>query len=211
MVGQKQKQKKKHAKPLPHICLWAWIILLMVVSCALSLILFPIFPAWSAILASICAGCVTGIIFYLLTNMRNKVVLEEKEEYESIEKYNKLAKNTWDLCLECIVYPDTYKARISRIKQNVDELSIYMGTMFIDAPKTAALIEDFPADYVDKLSAAQQSIKVLSSFADNPASENDVIKAFIPIIRFCQDTHNILIEPMVELMCDADKLNRSIL
>ena len=104
MVGQKQKQKKKHAKPLPHICLWAWIILLMVASCALSLILFPIFPAWSAILASICAGCVTGIIFYLLTNMRNKVVLEEKEEYEKDfidedgnlpETIGSSALNTW--------------------------------------------------------------------------------------------------------------------
>ena len=211
MDGQKRKQQKTHAKPLPHICLWTWIVLLMFVSGALSLILFPISPAWSAILASICAGCVTGIIFFLLTNMRNKATHEENEEFKSIKKFNKLAKDTRDLCLACIDNPDGYQEHFRKIKQNVDELGIYMGTLFIDAPKTAALIKDFPADYVDKLSAAKRSIKTVSSFADHPVSENDLIHAFIPIVLFCQETHDILIEPMEVLLRDTDKLNRSIL
>ena len=52
----------------PHVITLIFAILLLVISGFLSLKLYGSSGAWSALFASVSAGCVTGIIFYILVN-----------------------------------------------------------------------------------------------------------------------------------------------
>ena len=209
---KKMKNKLLSFLQRPHVCLFL-IILLLLVSGGLSLAFYCQRPAWSAILASISAGCVTGIIFYILTNARSKELLEEREECESIKEHYELARETITLCTECEENPDACIELIPQIMQNANRLLTFMGVLFVAAPKTTALINDYPANYKSKTETAVNALGVLSSYTytDNSISKDAAISALTPIIAFCAQTLDILFEPMVQLMQSSDRLNRSII
>lgn len=194
----------------PHVCL-CLIVLLLLMSGGLSMAFYYQAPAWSAILASISAGCVTGIIFYILTNVRNKELLEENEEYESVKAHYEVARETIALCTECIEKPNACSELFPQIKQNMNKLLNYMGILFVAAPKTTVLIKDYPDDYSRKTEAAVNALGVFSTFTDNTIPKDAAISALNHIIAFCAQTLDILFEPMVQLMQDVDRLNRSII
>ena len=86
----------------PHLRAIWWIVLAFLISGFLSFVTFKPCPALSAILASISAGCVTGIAFYVITNLRNNEVQATNEEFKSIKEYIVLAKDAEHLGMHMI-------------------------------------------------------------------------------------------------------------
>ena len=206
--------KKINKLQRPHIKLVVYIIFLLVISGVLSLVLYDVSPAWSALFTSISAGCVTGIIFYLLVNIRNNELRDVKEEFEEAEKHRQISKKVIHMCLECIENNDLYTAHIPQIIDDFEELALYLSTLLYDCPRTIKLIKDFNKDFVEKYKETQVSISLLKDFSssneclyDNISIKHDLLQ----IISFCMQTENMLFEPMLELMKESCELDRSIL
>jgi len=89
-----------------HVITLIFAFFLLVISGFLSLKLYDSSGAWSALFASVSAGCVTGIIFYLLVNLRDNEMRNNKEEFEAIEKNYKILRETTRLCSECLEKED---------------------------------------------------------------------------------------------------------
>ncbi len=88
------KTRMKVAWKHPHIRAIAWTVIVFLVTGVASVLLFECCGAISAILASISAGCVTGIVFFAITNIRNNELQGIKEEYEETGKQYHLARKT---------------------------------------------------------------------------------------------------------------------
>lgn len=71
LLTDKIKNMCVQCKRYPHHRMILYISIITIVSGVLSICLFCSLPAVSALLTSICAGCITGIVFYILANMRN--------------------------------------------------------------------------------------------------------------------------------------------
>lgn len=198
----------------PHVKLVLYIVLLLIVSGVLSLVLYDIFPAWSALFTSISAGCVTGIIFYILVNIRNNEFRDVKEEFEEAEKYRQISKKVIHMCFECVENMDLYKVHMPQIIGNVQQLSLYISTLFFDHPRTVKLIKNFNNDFVEKYKETQVSIALLKDFCLSDECSLDTISikpALIQIISFCSQTENMLLDPMLNLMVETFELDSSIL
>ena len=74
VVKDKTKSIKQRFFGRPHHKAMAWIVLILVVTGVLSVVIFYQSPAISAILASISAGCITGIVFYIVSNIRSNEI-----------------------------------------------------------------------------------------------------------------------------------------
>ena len=72
LLTDKIKNTCVQCKRYPHYRMILYISIITIVSGVLSICLFCSLPAVSALLTSICAGCITGIVFYILANVRNK-------------------------------------------------------------------------------------------------------------------------------------------
>ena len=102
----------------PHLRAIWWIVLAFLISGFLSIVIFQPCPAMSAILASICAGCVTGIAFYVITNLRNNEIQTTNEEFKTIEEKIAFASSAGSpislkphICaLECLHSSNTFAA-----------------------------------------------------------------------------------------------------
>ena len=180
---------------LPHHRAIGWIVLVFLISGFLSFATFEPCPAMSAILASICAGCVTGIAFYVITNLRNNEVQATSEEYNSIKEHITLTKDAEHLgmrIIESVEKNEDYRSELSNLKKYTNKLTVYMGTMFIDSPKTTKLIKDFPADYLEKVESLSAAFEYLES--ENEESEKEkAILHLLKIMQFCFATRSILL------------------
>lgn len=196
----------------PHLRAIGWIFLVFLISGFLSFVTFKPSPALSAILASICAGCITGIAFYVITNLRNNEIRATSEEYKSIEEHIALTKDAEHLgmrMIESIEKDEDYRPELGNLKKYTDKLNIYMGTMFIYLPKATKLIKDFPADYTEKEESLSAAFEYLET--ENEESEKDkAILHLLKIMQFCVATRGILLEPMLELMEDVWSLEKSV-
>ena len=198
----------------PHVRLVLYIVLLLIASGVLSLVLYDIFPAWSALFASISAGCVTGIIFYLLVNIRNNELRDVKKEFEDAEKYRQISKKVVRLCFECIENNELYKLHIPQIIDYVGELELYVSTLVFDRPRTINLINSFTEDFVERYKETSSSISLLKDFCLSDECSHDTISirvALIQIINFCAQVENMLFKPMLSLMEESFELDSSIL
>ena len=197
----------------PHHRAIGWIVLVFLISGFLSFVTFKPCPAMSAILASICAGCVTGIAFYVITNLRNNEVRATSEEYNSIKEHITLTKDAEHLgmqMIESIEKDEDYRSELDHLKKLTRKLSIYMATMFIDLPKATKLIKDFPADYAEKEESLSAAFEYLEAENEEP-EKNKTIICLLTIMQFCVSTRGILLEPMIELMKDVWSLEKSVL
>lgn len=212
-IKAKLKTNIRRAFEHPRIQAIGWSIIVLIVSGIISVVIYEKCKAISAILASICAGCVTGIVFYVITNIRNNEVQSTNEEYESIKEHWDLVKKIEDLCSAAI--QNTVDGEVLHdpllnvIKDNLNEIVYFMSVMFIDLPKTTKLIKDYPKDYVDE-------IKQISSATDpiNSKEELDkeqVLAYLCSILTFCADTRRILLGPMMELMKEVYSLEKSVI
>ena len=91
------KKAGKHLRHKYRIAIFV-IVAVLVITGALSLILYKYVPAVSALLASISAGCITGIVFYVLTNMRDNESRDITSESKDIESRYQLTRDTIKLC-----------------------------------------------------------------------------------------------------------------
>lgn len=191
----------------PHFraLIWALLILVLIFTGVLSILLYNHYPAYSAILASINAGCVTGIAFYLLANIRNREIYEENDEYETIEMYYKMAEETSSFCTQCVIWPERFQELFPQIKNNVNSLAFYMGTMFDSTPRVTKMIRKYPSDYYEEYVQVDSIIETASSQGKSFTS-NEIAQ----ILDFCSQTKTILFAPMIELMKRTDKLSHSI-
>ena len=71
LLTDKIKNMCVQCKRYPHYRMILYISIITIVSGVLSISLFCSLPAVAALLTSICAGCITGIVFYILANVRN--------------------------------------------------------------------------------------------------------------------------------------------
>ena len=93
-------------KRYPHYRMILYISIITIVSGVLSICLFCSLPAVSALLTSICAGCITGIVFYILANVRNNEVNASREEWESLNEHYQIYQQTQKLCLTVVTNSD---------------------------------------------------------------------------------------------------------
>lgn len=196
----------------PHHRAIGWIVLVFLISGFLSFVTYNPFPAMSAILASICAGCVTGIAFYVITNLRNNEVQATSEEYNSIKEHITLTKDAEHLgmrIIESVEKDEDYRSELDNLKKLTDKLTAYMGTMFIDSPKTTKLIKDFPADYSEKVESLSAAFEYLEAENEEPEKDKAILH-LLKIMQFCVTTRGILLEPMIELMKDVWSLEKSV-
>lgn len=197
----------------PHHRAIGWIFLVFLISGFLSFVTFKPSPALSAILASICAGCVTGIAFYVITNLRNNEIQATNEEFKSIKEHIALTKDAEHLgmrMIESIEKDEDYRPELDHLKKLTDKLSIYMATMFIDLPKATKLIKDFPADYAEKQESLSAAFEYLEAENEEPEKDKAILY-LLKIMQFCVATRGILLEPMIKLMEDVWSLEKSVL
>lgn len=215
--GKRKKQISKAYQKIknhPHYQAICWIIIILVISGILSVLSYEQCPAISAILASICAGCVTGIAFYVISNLRNNGKQATNEEYKSIKEHILLAKKTINLGISVInkVIEGNldYKSDICRMKDYTDDNILYMSTLFIDSPKATKLIKDFPEGYEEKIKALSLDFECLLS-EHNDLDNKQILLHLCSIIKFCSETRSILLVPSIELMNDVNFLEQAIL
>ena len=201
------KKTGKHLKHKYRIAIVV-IVAVLVITGALSLILYNNAPAVSALLASISAGCITGIVFYVLTNMRDNESRDIAAESKYIECKYQLTRDTINLCK---VLLDDNKNNASEqnilkaIKNNVKELANYMGFLPNDSPKVYELIGEYPPEYSECMMKAVEVVDFSNDITSREGKET-LIKA---VLHFCNETRNILFDPMVELMLGINEFEKS--
>lgn len=201
------KKAGKHLRHKYRIAIFV-IIAVLVITGALSLILYKYAPAVSALLASISAGCVTGIVFYVLTNMRDNESRDITAESKNIQSRYTLTRDTINLCsvlLDTNQNDESEQKTIEAIKNNVKELANYMGSLPIDSPKVYELIGKYPPEYSECM---MKAIKVVDSSNDITSSEERItlIQAVLP---FCAESRKLLFDPMIELMIGINEFEKS--
>ena len=201
------KKAGKHLRHKYRIAIFV-IVAVLVITGALSLILYKYVPAVSALLASISAGCITGIVFYVLTNMRDNESRDITSESKDIESRYQLTRDTIKLC--SVLLDDTQnneaeQKALEAIKNNVKELANYMGFLPNDSPKVYELIGNFPPEYSECM---MKAVEVVDSSNDITSREGKaaLIQAVLP---FCAETRNLLFEPRLELMLGINEFEQS--
>lgn len=199
----------KNVWKYPHVRAIIWTIVVCIISGVLSIALIDCREAIAAILASICAGCVTGVAFYVITNKRNNEIRVTKEEYDEANKNYELARRIMHLCSDAITgVPDSEK-NIKDICDLTSDLLTYMATLCFDAPKTTKIIKDYSKEYGEKTESAFKAIDELEKKALVPLDEDQINKDLGNIMLFCSATKGVLIEPWIQLMSDVDQLEKS--
>ena len=201
---------KKTEKHLRHKYRRAIVVIaaVFVITFALSWILYNCAPAVSALLASISAGCITGIVFYVLTNMRDNESRDITAESKDIESQYQLTRDTIKLCsvlLDDIQNNEDEQVVLEAIKNNVKELANYMGFLPKDSPRVYELIGKYPSEYSECM---MKAVEVVDSSNDITSREGKeiLIKAVLP---FCAETRKLLFDPMVELMLGINEFEKS--
>ena len=121
-------------KRYPHCRMILYISIITIVSGALSIYLFRSLPAISALLTSVCAGCITGIVFYILANMRSNEMNASREEWESLNEHYEICRQTQKLCLAVVTDSDVSKENITQICANTRKLFRFMACLCVDLP-----------------------------------------------------------------------------
>ena len=201
------KKAGKHLRHKYRIAIFV-IVAVLVITGALSLILYKYAPAVSALLASISAGCITGIVFYVLTNMRDNESRDITAESNNIQCRYSLTRDTINLCsvlIDTNQNDESEQKTTEAIKNNVKELANYMGSLPIDSPKVYELIGKYPPEYSECM---MKAVEVVDSSNDLNSREGkaSLIQAVLP---FCAETRKLLFDPMVELMIGINEFEKS--
>lgn len=186
----------------PHVRAILYAAIVFVITGAASIMIYERFGALSSILASISAGCITGIVFYMITNLRTNEIRATKEEHSELEKHYHLAQETVRLSAKAL---EQENRDIERIKSNMDDLMMYMGCLFFDEPKTAALIKKVPAETKERFHEAVSMLTSVST-VDKNASEEDIKDYLLRSISFCSATQGILLEPLITMIYETNNL-----
>ena len=115
LLTDKIKNMCVQCKRYPHYRMILYISIITIVFGVLSICLFCSLPAVSALLTSICAGCITGIVFYILANVRNNEMNASREEWESLNEHYQICQQTQKLCLTVVTNSDVSKENIAQI------------------------------------------------------------------------------------------------
>ena len=209
MVPNDKKKDIKHIWQYPHIRAIAFVILIYIVSGFLSVILYGCCEAIAAIFASICAGCVTGIVFYVITNIRNNEIQATKEEYKEADKYYHLASTIIRLCSDTISSISCSEEKIRDICSSSNDLLTYISTLCFDAPRTTRIIKDYTSEYNKTVDSAFEAIKTLEKNITDEKMEKQCQKALMDIMLFCEATKGILLKPWIQLMSEVSQFEKS--
>ena len=186
----------------PHVRAILYTVIVFVVAGGAAIALYERNGAVSSILASISAGCITGIVFYMISNLRNNEIRATKDEYEELEKHYQLARQTTRLCVEAL---EQENRDIETIKSNMNKLMMYMGCLFIDEPKTSSLVKKVPEEtkqrYYDAVSVLTNATAV-----DENASEEALKEYLRQDISFCSAIQDLLLEPLITMMYEISNL-----
>ena len=98
---------------------------------------------------------------------------------------------------------------MDNLKEYTKNLAVYMGTMFIDSPKTTKLIKDLPAAYAEKEESLSAAFQYLESEKED-FDKKQAVSYLLRILQFCVATKEILLEPEIELMNDVCSLEKSV-
>ena len=197
LLTDKIKNMCVQCKRYPHHRIILYISIITIVSGVLSICLFCSFPAVSALLTSICAGCITGIVFYILANMRNNEMNASREEWESLNEHYQICQQTQKLCLTVVTNLDASKENIAQICANTQKLFRFMACLYVDLPRAARIIKDYPLDYLGHLEKADAAITDLETMQE--LSER-TLKDMMDILPFISQTEGIIITPWIKLM-----------
>ena len=188
LLTDKIKNMCVQCKRYPHYRMILYISIITIVSGVLSICLFCSLPAVSALLTSICAGCITGIVFYILANVRNNEVNASREEWESLNEHYQICQQT---------HSDVSKENIAQICANTRKLFRFMACLCVDLPRAARIIKDYPLDYLEHLKRADAAITDLETMQE--LSER-TLKDMMDILPFISQTEGIIITPWIKLM-----------
>ena len=204
------KNRMKDAWKHPHTQAIIWTIIVFIVSGVTSVALFSCYGAISAILASICAGCATGIVFYVITNIRNNEIRAVNEEYEEAGKNYQMAGDIMHLCTDTIAGNEFSEERVKDICKQTNMLISYVSTLCFDASKTTELIKDFSSEYVEQAKKASNTIEMLEKNETLDLTKDQVAAALMVIMDFCEATRSMLIKPWIKLMSEYAHLEKSV-
>lgn len=191
------------AKRFPHLRAQIIIVVLLLITGVLSFSLFDPFPAIAAILASISAGCITGIVFYILTNIRNNELLSTKEEFDSLDACWKKSKNIKRQCAEILqekIYPQEI---VDNIVRESKSLAVQMSTMCFDLPRATKVIADYPHEYLELSRKATEAVEKIE---DGKIISDELL---FDIMVWCSKTEDIIIPAWIALMKDTAYLENS--
>ena len=204
------KNRIKDAWKHPHTRAIIWTIIVFLVSGIASVALFSCCGAISAILASVCAGCATGIVFYVITNIRNNEIRAINKEYEEAGKNYQMAGAIMHLCSDTIEGNEFSEERVKDICKKTNKLISYVSTLCFDAPKTTEIIKDFSSEYVEQVKKASDTIEMLEKTTTLYLTNDQMTAALMVIIDFCETTKSMLIKPWIKLMSEYAHLEKSV-
>lgn len=191
------------ASRFPHIRAQIIIVVLLLITGALSVALFDPHPAVAAILASISAGCITGIVFYILTNIRNNELLSTKEEFNALDACWKKCKSIKAQCSDLFGKETCPQEIVEKIVRECKSLEIQMATMCFDLPRATKVIKDYPPDYLEILNKATEAVQKIEEW--NTISDEFILD----VLLWCSKTEDIIMPAWIELTKDTAYLESS--
>lgn len=111
LIKYRKKQRRRNIKKLPFVKWVGIFVLISVMFLGLSFIFRNSHPWVSNAFLSISCGCITGLSFYFLSNMRNNKDFNINYEYETLSQ-------TFRVCMEILNTIDMYRyQKIYRLRR----------------------------------------------------------------------------------------------
>lgn len=173
---------------------------LLILSGILSFVVYSSCPALSAILASISAGCVTGIVFYIISNIRNNDIQKASEKLKEINEYYELANDTMTYCNKLYVANEYHKNDFEQLQKNIDKLQEYWDTMLNESQIPQKLGEEHRNKYSESMAKAIQKTNDIILQSQDTIAEATAEDCLFTDKQFCMETMKILFQPMLDLM-----------
>ena len=108
-----------------------------------------------------------------------------------------ICQQTQKLCLTVVTNSDVSKENIAQICANTRKLFRFMACLYVDLPRAARIIKDYPLDYLGHLKRADAAITDLETMQE--LSERKP-KDMMDILPFISQTEEIIITPWLKLM-----------
>lgn len=203
---RKKKIVHKYTKAILIICL------LLVVSGVASFFFYSSAPWLSSFLTSTSAGCLTGIVFFILANMRTNEISNMQKECQYLTELREQLTLVQTVCFHLLeenvdenISTQTIKEVVEKSKKCVTKIA----TLCFNCPVFTKLIGDFPDNYLEEFEYFKNAIHYLNTLNESEIDQQSFNENISCIISFCLKTDEMLWEPLIEIMIDISSLERS--
>lgn len=203
---RKKKIVHKYTKAILIICF------LLIVSGVASFFFYSSAPWLSSFLTSTSAGCLTGIVFFILANMRTNEISNMQKECQYLTELReelKLIQTTCIRLLEENIHGNISTQTIKVVVEKSEKCETSIVTLCFECLVFTKLIGDFPDNYLEEFKCFKNAIHYLNTLNESVTDQQSFNENISCINSFCAKTDELLWEPLLKIMIDISSLERS--